>query len=148
MTTAPRREFLYGLGSSLGALALTDLQASEAKADGPLVPKQPMHDAKAKAVIMLFMEGGPSQGPVSFTGGRMVGVSAGRTVVQADFDGVPTEKGLEVTVTATVDVDEIRLTPAPVSILLGETIAMDAVGYKNGKSVGQLIRRKISVKYQ
>ena len=60
MNALPRREFLYGLGSSLGALALTDLLANEASA-GPLSPKSPMHPAKAKAVIMLFMEGGPSQ---------------------------------------------------------------------------------------
>lgn len=62
----PRRDFLFGLGSSLGALAFTDLKAAEKKtsakeADGPLVPKKPMHKPKAKAVIMLFMEGGPSQ---------------------------------------------------------------------------------------
>ena len=61
-----RREFLYGLGSTLGALALTDLQAAEATRNdaakaGPMAPKKPMHPAKAKAVIMLFMEGGPSQ---------------------------------------------------------------------------------------
>ncbi|MEM7559292.1 MAG: DUF1501 domain-containing protein, partial [Planctomycetota bacterium] len=56
-----RRSFLFGLGSSLGALALTDLQAAEKNAAGPLEPKKPMHAAKAKAVIMLFMEGGPSQ---------------------------------------------------------------------------------------
>ncbi len=62
MTNAiPRREFLYGLGSSLGALALTDLHAAEKKQAGPLAAKQPMHEPKAKAVIMLFMEGGPSQ---------------------------------------------------------------------------------------
>ena len=62
MPTIPRRDFLFGLGSSLGALALTDLQAAEKRASaGPLAPKPPMHDAKAKAVIMLFMEGGPSQ---------------------------------------------------------------------------------------
>jgi hypothetical protein len=60
-----RREFLYGLGSSLGALALTDCLAKDAaalvKEAGPLSPKPPMHPAKAKAVIMLFMEGGPGQ---------------------------------------------------------------------------------------
>ena len=59
-----RREFMYGLGSSLGALALTDLLAADDKrksaAGGPLSPKPPMLPAKAKAVIMLFMEGGPS----------------------------------------------------------------------------------------
>lgn len=66
-----RREFMYGLGSSLGALALTDMLAAEEKRNGkpqpaqpqpsPLAPKKQMHPAKAKAVIMLFMEGGPSQ---------------------------------------------------------------------------------------
>ena len=61
MSTIPRRDFLFGLGSSLGALALTDLWAAEQKPVGPLAPKKPMHEPKAKAVIMLFMEGGPSQ---------------------------------------------------------------------------------------
>ncbi len=55
-----RRSFLYGLGSSLGALAFTDLLAKDAVAN-PLSPKPPVKPAKAKAVIMLFMEGGPSQ---------------------------------------------------------------------------------------
>ncbi len=61
MTPLARREFLYGLGSSLGALAMTDLQATEKKAAGPLAVRKPMHAPKAKAVIMLVMEGGPSQ---------------------------------------------------------------------------------------
>jgi hypothetical protein len=61
MTTVPRREFLFGLGSSLGALALTDLRAAETKSDNPLSARKTMHSPKAKAVIMLFMEGGPSQ---------------------------------------------------------------------------------------
>ena len=59
-TALHRRDFLYGFGSSLGGLAFTDLLAREAVA-GPVPFKKPMHDAKAKAVIMLFMEGGPSQ---------------------------------------------------------------------------------------
>jgi hypothetical protein len=66
MPGLPRRDFLYGLGSSLGALALTDMLSTDAVAaaaqkNGPLSPKPPVHPAKAKAVIMLFMEGGPSQ---------------------------------------------------------------------------------------
>ena len=59
MASLRRRDFLYGLGSSLGALAMTDMLAKDTS--GPLSPKKPMHDAKAKNVIMLFMEGGPSQ---------------------------------------------------------------------------------------
>jgi hypothetical protein len=65
MHSTSRRSFLYGLGSSLGAVALTDILARDGlsidKESIPLAPKKTMHPAKAKAVIMLFMEGGPSQ---------------------------------------------------------------------------------------
>ena len=57
MSDLSRRNFLYGLGSSLGAVALTDLLAADEKRANPLAPKKPMHDPKAKACIMLFMEG-------------------------------------------------------------------------------------------
>ena len=62
--SAGRREFLYGLGATLGSVAFNAmLQADDAppRADSPLMPRAPMHPAKAKSVIMLFMEGGPSQ---------------------------------------------------------------------------------------
>ncbi len=77
-----------------------------------------------------------SGAPVSFSEGRMIGVRPGKTVVHADFDGVPTKEGLQVAVTADVDLDKIRLEPAPVDILPGETITMDAEGFKNDKSIG------------
>lgn len=60
-TPNTRREFLYGLSASLGSVAFTDLVAKEAAAASPLAPKPPMHKSKAKACIMLFMEGGPGQ---------------------------------------------------------------------------------------
>ncbi len=57
---ATRRQFLYGLGATLGSVAFSDmLKADDVPAVGPLAPKTPMLPAKAKAVIMLFMEGGP-----------------------------------------------------------------------------------------
>ncbi|MEM9237315.1 MAG: DUF1501 domain-containing protein [Verrucomicrobiota bacterium] len=52
---------MFGLGASLGSVAFSDLLAKDAVLPGPLSPKPPMHPAKAKACIMLFMEGGPSQ---------------------------------------------------------------------------------------
>jgi uncharacterized protein DUF1501 len=60
---ATRRDFLYGLGLSLGSAALSSLlRADEQPVTniGPLSPKTPQHEAKAKACICLFMEGGPS----------------------------------------------------------------------------------------
>ena len=53
-----RREFLYGLGSSMGSVAFTSLLAQQSHAS-PMSPKSPMTTPKAKNVIMLFMEGGP-----------------------------------------------------------------------------------------
>ena len=55
-----RRDLLYGLGASVGAVAFTDLLAREAHAaPGPLAPKEPMLPAKAKACIFVVLEGGP-----------------------------------------------------------------------------------------
>ena len=57
-----RRDFVYGLGASLGSVALTALRAEDhARAVNPLAPK-PGHfpNAKARNVIFLMMEGGPS----------------------------------------------------------------------------------------
>jgi hypothetical protein len=54
-----RREFLYGLGASLGSVALSSLLARDASA-GTLAPRKPHRATKAKACIFLFMEGGPS----------------------------------------------------------------------------------------
>ena len=61
-----RRDFLYGLGGTLGSLAFTDLLARESAASNsrsknPLATRPGHLPGKAKACIMLFMEGGPSQ---------------------------------------------------------------------------------------
>src|SRR5436309_11672954 len=58
-----RRDFLYGLGLSLGTAAFNALlRGSENRqtSSSPLAPKASHHEAKAKACICLFMEGGPS----------------------------------------------------------------------------------------
>src|SRR5687768_7190087 len=62
-----RRDFLTRGGSGLSALALAHLLDSGATrasaapaAKNPLAPKQPHYAPKAKSVIFLFMEGGPS----------------------------------------------------------------------------------------
>ena len=52
-----RRDFLYGLGASLGSVAFTSLLAEEQRRHGGTGPHLP---AKAKNVIFLMMEGGPS----------------------------------------------------------------------------------------
>jgi hypothetical protein len=60
-----RRSFFRNCAGGIGTLALADLLESEghgAAADSsPLAPKPPMFAPKAKNVIFMFMEGGPSQ---------------------------------------------------------------------------------------
>ena len=61
-----RRDMLSRCGMGMGGLALGSLLATEtAKAapasNNPMLPKSPQFPAKAKRVIHLFMNGGPSQ---------------------------------------------------------------------------------------
>ncbi len=57
--SASRRDFLYGLGAGLGSVAISSLLAAEESAKG--IAQSPGHfPAKAKNVIFLMMEGGPS----------------------------------------------------------------------------------------
>lgn len=56
-----RRDFLARAGTGFGALALASLLQREAAASvNPLAPKKPHFAPRAKSVIFLFMEGGPS----------------------------------------------------------------------------------------
>ena len=56
-----RRQLLARSGTGLGMLGLAGILADEAQAANPLAPKVAHFPAKAKHVIHLFMNGGPSQ---------------------------------------------------------------------------------------
>ena len=59
-----RRQFLAQAGGGLGLLALSDMlepaSAAEQISNNPLTPRKPHFPPKAKSIIWLFMEGGPS----------------------------------------------------------------------------------------
>jgi hypothetical protein len=66
--TAPptRREMLFRCANGFGGVALAALLADDGRAaepasTDPLVPRKPHYRARAKSVIFLFMDGGPSQ---------------------------------------------------------------------------------------
>ena len=57
-----RRDFLKRSACGFGSLAAAALADAEARAAvNPLAPKEPHHAAKAKRVIFMWMQGGPSQ---------------------------------------------------------------------------------------
>lgn len=76
--------------------------------------------------------------PVSFANGKMRGVRPGKTTVRAEFAGVAAKQGLEVEVTASADVHEIRLAPSPAALRPGESLRLEAIGYRDGKSLGSI----------
>jgi hypothetical protein len=65
LPTFSRRQLLQTAGAGFGSLGLAGLLAEEgllaAESADPLAPKNPHFDGKAKAVIWLFINGGPSQ---------------------------------------------------------------------------------------
>ena len=65
MQILSRRAMLARCGTGLGTMALAGMLADEARAEidaiDPLAPKKPHFPAKAKHVVHLFMNGGPSQ---------------------------------------------------------------------------------------
>jgi hypothetical protein len=64
MTPFTRRDFLARAGMGFGLTALGPLLADDARAadpTNPLAPRQPHFPAKAKRVIHIFANGGPSQ---------------------------------------------------------------------------------------
>src|SRR4051794_22970112 len=66
LTPLTRRDMLLHCANGFGALALAALLADDGRAAepqdrNPLAPKPPHYPAKAKSVIFLFMDGGPSQ---------------------------------------------------------------------------------------
>src|SRR6266702_8941946 len=55
-----RRDLLHTMGAGFGMVGLRGLAGAEMAAD-PLAPKAPHFPARAKRVIYLFLNGGPSQ---------------------------------------------------------------------------------------
>ena len=55
-----RREVLRNLGAGFGLLAMRPLLAQTLSSKSPLAPRSPHFPAKAKHVIFLFLNGGPS----------------------------------------------------------------------------------------
>ena len=61
-----RRDFVYGLGATLGTVALNAMLQADppapisAEDHGPLTPRKTHHEPRARRCIFLFMEGGPS----------------------------------------------------------------------------------------
>ncbi len=78
----------------------------------------------------------PAEAPLAARDGRLLGLRPGQTTVNAEFEGRASASGLTVAVLAELQADEIRLRPSTLVMQPGESVQLTAVGYKDGKSIG------------
>ena len=70
--------------------------------------------------------------------GKLIGLRPGTTNVTAEFQGLASQVPLTVVVTPDVEIDEIAVEPGDVPMRPGETHELRAIGYKDGKSAGDI----------
>ncbi|MCM8542023.1 MAG: DUF1501 domain-containing protein [Lentisphaeraceae bacterium] len=93
MDSISRRHFLTKAGLGFGALPLAGLLANDSKKIiNPLAPKKTDYPARAKSVIFLFMEGGPSHID-TFDPKPMVNKWAGKPLPDSILKNVVTAMG-------------------------------------------------------
>ena len=80
----------------------------------------------------------PATAPLTAEHGKFLGLRPGSTKVTAEFQGMASKDPLNVVVTADVEIDKIAVEPAIVPLRPGETYELKAVGYKDGKSAGDI----------
>ncbi len=78
----------------------------------------------------------PQEAPLAASDGELVGLRAGQTTIEAEFEAVRSKQPLAVEVLGELDVDELRIEPAAITMLAGETIISDVVGYREGRNIG------------
>ncbi len=77
------------------------------------------------------------RGPVSFAEGKS-SASPGTALVEAEFDGVASKGGLQVTVTDKLDIDEIRMRPSWSTSCPARRSAWRRSAKERGRSVGRI----------
>jgi hypothetical protein len=80
----------------------------------------------------------PASACLSAAGGKLIGVRTGSTEVSAEFENIKTTIPLKAEVLGEVDIDKLVIDPSPMVARPGETYELKAIGYKNGKSIGDI----------
>lgn len=80
----------------------------------------------------------PSSAILTAEHGQFLGLRPGSTQVTAEFQGMTSAVPLKVDVTAEVEIDKIVVEPGDVPLRPGETYTLKAIGYKDGRNVGDI----------
>lgn len=80
----------------------------------------------------------PSSAILTADHGKFLGLRPGSTNVTAEFQGMTSTVPLKADVTAEVEIDKIAIEPSIVPLRPGEVYELKAIGYKDGRSVGDI----------
>ena len=80
----------------------------------------------------------PSSAILTADHGKFLGLRPGSTNVTAEFQGMTSTVPLKVDVSAEVEIDKIAIEPGNVPLRPGEVYELKAIGYKDGRSVGDI----------
>ncbi|MFM9966149.1 MAG: Ig domain-containing protein [Planctomycetaceae bacterium] len=95
-----------------------------------------LSDVTRQATIEI--SGPPAAAPIVIRSGRIIGVSPGEATLHATYRGARTTDGFVVTVTETVDIDELQLVPTTMNLIVGESARWRVVGLKAGRTIGSV----------
>jgi hypothetical protein len=87
---------------------------------------------------ILHTPGSPSNAPLTAEHGQFIGLRPGSTQVTAEFQGMASAVPLQVDVTADAEIDRIAIEPSTIPLRPRETYELKAIGYKDGKPVGDI----------
>ncbi|MBS0205939.1 MAG: hypothetical protein JSS49_23815 [Planctomycetes bacterium] len=113
--------------------SFTDFRVEATNADGAT------RDVTADA--QLSVEGDLEPAPLAIHTGRLVAQAAGRAKLKVGYDGVMAAESLDVEVIDELEIDQLVIVPQTLDIAVGESAGLRAIGWKQGRVVGDITGR-------
>ena len=93
------------------------------------------------ADAQLNIEGDPQPAPLAIHTGRLIARAVGSTRLKASYGGVTAAESLDIEVVDELDIDELIITPQTLELAVGESAGVRAIGWKQGRAVGDITNR-------
>ena len=93
------------------------------------------------ADAQLNLEGDPQPAPLAIHTGRLVAQAVGSARLKASYGGVTAAESLDIELVDELDIDELFITPKTLELAVGETVGVRAIGWKQGRVVGDITNR-------
>ena len=93
------------------------------------------------ADVLISIVGDPQPAPLSIHAGRLVAQAVGIAKLKASYGNVTAAESLDIEVVDELDIDELFITPKTLELAVGEAGGVRAIGWKQGRVVGDVTNR-------